>query len=173
MLQGLIDATGASNSAGPEAVAAAQKNADLLTARAGAGDPSAISSINRISAALQNPTGEIDIGAEESLLLLLLSFLGLGVQPVTRQMTAILFRIAGEGTDAGLVAVVESLQTFFGHKVSAANLLEDLTKSVNQMQVLRDLVKNNRMLLASANSARPEYERYAPEGWVLLVIFST
>ncbi|CAM6086709.1 unnamed protein product [Calypogeia fissa] len=119
--QGLIDATGAGNSAGPEAVAAAQKNADLLTARAGAGDPSAISSINRISAALQNPTAE--------------------------------------GTDAGLVAVVESLQAFFGHRVSAANLLEDVTKSVNQMQVLRDLVNNNRMLLGSANSARPEYER--------------
>ncbi|KAJ6684422.1 AUGMIN SUBUNIT 5 [Salix viminalis] len=41
----------------PEAVAAAEKNAALLTARAGARDPSAIPSICRVSAALQYPAG--------------------------------------------------------------------------------------------------------------------
>ncbi|BBN14348.1 HAUS augmin-like complex subunit 5 [Marchantia polymorpha subsp. ruderalis] len=122
--QGLLDAMGASNASGPEAVAAVHRNADLMTARAGAGDPSAISSINRINAALQSLSG-----------------------------------VAGEGADAGLVAVVESLQFFFRHKVSSANLLEDLAREVNQMQLLRDLVTSGRMLLAAANSSRPEYER--------------
>lgn len=42
---------------GPEAVAAAGKNADLLTARASSGDPSAIPSICRVSTALQHPAG--------------------------------------------------------------------------------------------------------------------
>ena len=46
---------GANGSTGPEAMAAAEKNAALLTARAGARDPSAIPSICRVSAALQYP----------------------------------------------------------------------------------------------------------------------
>ena len=50
---------GANGSTGPEAVAYAEKNAALLTARAGARDPSAIPSICRISAALQYPAGKI------------------------------------------------------------------------------------------------------------------
>ena len=49
---------GANGSTGPEAVAAAEKNAALLTARAGARDPSAIPSICRVSAAFQYPAGE-------------------------------------------------------------------------------------------------------------------
>lgn len=55
--QGLLESMGANGAMGPEAVAAAEKNATLLTARAGARDPSAIPSICRISAALQYPTG--------------------------------------------------------------------------------------------------------------------
>ncbi|CAF2089825.1 unnamed protein product [Brassica rapa] len=55
--QALLESMGANGSTGPEAVAAAEKNAALLTARAGARDPSAIPSICRISAALQYPTG--------------------------------------------------------------------------------------------------------------------
>ncbi|XP_047319748.1 AUGMIN subunit 5-like [Impatiens glandulifera] len=54
--QALLDSMGIS-STGPEAVATAEKNAALLTARAGARDPSAIPSICRISAALQYPAG--------------------------------------------------------------------------------------------------------------------
>lgn len=50
---------GANGLTGPEAVAYAEKNAVLLTARSGARDPSAIPSICRISAALQYPAGEI------------------------------------------------------------------------------------------------------------------
>lgn len=56
-LQALLDALGTNGSTGPEAIAAAEKNAALLTARAGARDPSAVPSICRISAALQYPAG--------------------------------------------------------------------------------------------------------------------
>ncbi|XP_075100522.1 AUGMIN subunit 5 [Nicotiana tabacum] len=55
--QALLESMGVSGSTGPEAVAAAEKNAAMLTARAGARDPSAIPSICRISAALQYPAG--------------------------------------------------------------------------------------------------------------------
>ncbi|KAK4359107.1 hypothetical protein RND71_021336 [Anisodus tanguticus] len=55
--QALLESMGVSGSTGPEAVAAAEKNAAMLTARAGAKDPSAIPSICRISAALQYPAG--------------------------------------------------------------------------------------------------------------------
>uniref|UniRef100_A0A1J3CT32 AUGMIN subunit 5 n=1 Tax=Noccaea caerulescens TaxID=107243 RepID=A0A1J3CT32_NOCCA len=55
--QALLESVGANGSTGPEAVASAEKNAALLTARAGARDPSAIPSICRISAALQYPAG--------------------------------------------------------------------------------------------------------------------
>lgn len=44
---------------GPEALAAAEKNAAMLTARAGARDPSAIPSICRVSAALQYRSGKL------------------------------------------------------------------------------------------------------------------
>ncbi|KAK3212270.1 hypothetical protein Dsin_016976 [Dipteronia sinensis] len=55
--QALLEAMGTNGSTGPEAVAVAEKNAALLTARAGARDPSAIPSICRVSAALQYPAG--------------------------------------------------------------------------------------------------------------------
>ncbi|KAM1713046.1 hypothetical protein ACFX12_023851 [Malus domestica] len=55
--QALLESMGTNGSTGPEAVAAAEKNAAILTAKAGARDPSAIPSICRISAALQYPGG--------------------------------------------------------------------------------------------------------------------
>ncbi|KAF8389904.1 hypothetical protein HHK36_024422 [Tetracentron sinense] len=55
--QALLESMGANGSTGAEAVAAAEKNAALLTARAGARDPSAIPSICRVSAALQYHAG--------------------------------------------------------------------------------------------------------------------
>lgn len=55
--QALLEAMGANGSTGPEAVAAAEKNAAILTAKAGARDPSATPSICRVSAALQYPGG--------------------------------------------------------------------------------------------------------------------
>ncbi|XP_043716579.1 AUGMIN subunit 5-like [Telopea speciosissima] len=55
--QALLESVGASGSTAPEAVATAEKNAALLTARAGAGDPSAIPSICRIAASLQHHAG--------------------------------------------------------------------------------------------------------------------
>ncbi|KAG2715418.1 hypothetical protein I3843_03G077600 [Carya illinoinensis] len=53
----LLESMGANGSTGPEAVAAAEKNAAILTAKAGARDLSAIPSICRVSAALQYPAG--------------------------------------------------------------------------------------------------------------------
>lgn len=50
---------GIGGATGPEAVVNAEKNAALLTARAGARDPSAIPSICRISAALQSHGGKL------------------------------------------------------------------------------------------------------------------
>lgn len=55
--QALLESMGVNGSTGPEAVAVAEKNAVVLTARAGARDPSAIPSICRVSAALQYPAG--------------------------------------------------------------------------------------------------------------------
>ncbi|GAB2288970.1 AUGMIN subunit 5 [Dionaea muscipula] len=55
--QGLLESMGVSGPPGPDTVAAAEKNASLLTARAGARDPSAIPSICRVSSALQHPRG--------------------------------------------------------------------------------------------------------------------
>jgi hypothetical protein len=45
--------------AGPESLAAVERTADLLTAKAGAKDPSAIPSICRINAVTQNISGII------------------------------------------------------------------------------------------------------------------
>ncbi|KMT18690.1 hypothetical protein BVRB_2g028150 isoform B [Beta vulgaris subsp. vulgaris] len=56
--QALLESMGASGSTGPEALAAVEKSAALLTARAGARDPSAIPSICRISAALHFPSDD-------------------------------------------------------------------------------------------------------------------
>jgi len=56
--QALLESMGSNGSTGPEVAAAAEKNAALLTARAGARDPSAIPSICRVSAALQYPAGK-------------------------------------------------------------------------------------------------------------------
>lgn len=61
---------GANGSTGPEAVATAERNAAVLTARAGARDPSAIPSICRISAALQYPAGDLSLSLRVSLLFL-------------------------------------------------------------------------------------------------------
>ncbi|KAK3011643.1 hypothetical protein RJ639_011317 [Escallonia herrerae] len=55
--QALLESMGANGSTVPEAVAAVEKSAAMLTARAGARDPSAIPSICRVSAALQYPAG--------------------------------------------------------------------------------------------------------------------
>ncbi|XP_047049873.1 AUGMIN subunit 5-like [Lolium rigidum] len=51
--QALLEAVGSNGATGSEALAAAEKHAAMLTARAGARDPSAIPSICRISTALQ------------------------------------------------------------------------------------------------------------------------
>lgn len=71
LVQALLEAMGSSGSSGQEAVANAEINAAILTARAGARDPSAIPSICRVSAALQYPAGEyinIFVAPKDSLL---------------------------------------------------------------------------------------------------------
>ncbi|KAJ4811024.1 AUGMIN subunit 5 [Rhynchospora pubera] len=55
--QALLEAFGANGASGAEAFAAAEKSATVLTARAGARDPSAIPSISRISATLRQNSG--------------------------------------------------------------------------------------------------------------------
>lgn len=55
--QALVESMGTNASTGPEAVATAERHAAVLTARAGARDPSAVPSVCRISAALQYPAG--------------------------------------------------------------------------------------------------------------------
>eukprot|EP00250_Pteridium_aquilinum_P000743 c10900_g1_i1 orf=227-2737(+) len=122
--QALLDSMGAGGASGPESLAAAETNADLLTAKAGAKDPSAIPSICRINAATQHITGY-------------------------------------DGPDVGLSTVVESLRFVFSPCSSPACLLEDLAKSMRQIQTSRYLVGNGRLLLSAANSSRPEHERNA------------
>lgn len=58
VVQAMLDAMGASTSGGAEAVAVAERHADTLTARAGSGDPSAIATVCRVSAALHHIPGE-------------------------------------------------------------------------------------------------------------------
>lgn len=58
LVQALLEAMGASGPPGQEAVTNAEVSAAILTARAGARDPSAIPSICRVSAALQYPACE-------------------------------------------------------------------------------------------------------------------
>ncbi|KAL9689570.1 hypothetical protein QQ045_009957 [Rhodiola kirilowii] len=60
--QALLESMGASGSTTLDVIAAAEKNATILTARAGSRDPSAIPSICRISAALQYPADGSDVG---------------------------------------------------------------------------------------------------------------
>lgn len=51
---------GAGTTAGAEAIAAAEKNADVLAARAAIGDPSAFPSIYRIPAAMLYTSGMVE-----------------------------------------------------------------------------------------------------------------
>ncbi|KAJ0564245.1 AUGMIN subunit 5 [Helianthus annuus] len=63
--QALLESLNPNSCTGPEQVSVTEKNADLLTARAGSGDPSAIPSICRVASALQYPAGSE--GSEASL----------------------------------------------------------------------------------------------------------
>ncbi|KAJ4747624.1 AUGMIN subunit 5 [Rhynchospora pubera] len=65
--QALLEAFGANGASGAEAFAAAEKSATVLTARAGARDPSAIPSISRISATLRQNSGTGTEGADSAL----------------------------------------------------------------------------------------------------------
>lgn len=58
--QGLLEGMMTNTAGGAEAIAAAERSADLLTARAASGDPSAIPSICRISAATHYSSGILE-----------------------------------------------------------------------------------------------------------------
>ncbi|XP_024545326.1 AUGMIN subunit 5 [Selaginella moellendorffii] len=122
--QALVEAMGISSMLGPEAIAAAERNADMVAARAGAGDPSAMASICRIAAASQYSQG-------------------------------------AEAQDAGMIAIVEALRFCLKPCSSPASLLENLARSINLVQTLRDLVGSGRALLTAANISRPDYEKTA------------
>lgn len=57
MPQAILDAKGANTNGRAEVVAFVERQADMLTLRAGSGDPSAVPTICRISAALKYPPG--------------------------------------------------------------------------------------------------------------------
>ncbi|EFJ14451.1 hypothetical protein SELMODRAFT_120434 [Selaginella moellendorffii] len=122
--EALNEAVGISSMLGPEAIAAAERNADMVAARAGAGDPSAMASICRIAAASQYSQG-------------------------------------AEAQDAGMIAIVEALRFCLKPCSSPASLLENLARSINLVQTLRDLVGSGRALLTAANISRPDYEKTA------------
>ncbi|XP_024384467.1 AUGMIN subunit 5 isoform X1 [Physcomitrium patens] len=122
--QALLDTRGVATNAGTEAVVAAERHADMLTVRAGAGDPSAVPTICRISAALKYTPG-------------------------------------ADTVDPSLASILESMRFFLRPGGSPGTVLEDLAKTLNRVQTLRDLVGNGRGLIAEADASRPEYERTA------------
>ncbi|KAG0559122.1 hypothetical protein KC19_10G080700 [Ceratodon purpureus] len=124
--QAILDARGANTNGGAEAVAVAERQADMLTLRAGSGDPSAVPTICRISAALKYPPGP-------------------------------------EARDPGLALILDSMRFFLRPGCSPGTVLEDLTKTLNRVQTLRDVMGNGRGLIAAANASRPDYERTATQ----------
>ena len=66
---------------------------------------------------------------------------------------------SGDVGDAGLAQTVESLRLFFWLGGTSANLIEDLTKEVNQMQTLKGLLKTRRGLLDTTKTTIPKYKR--------------
>ncbi|KAJ6936427.1 hypothetical protein NC652_011210 [Populus alba x Populus x berolinensis] len=147
--QALLESMGSNGSTGPEAAAAAEKNAALLTARAGARDPSAIPSICRVSAALQYPAGKFLLFYRRVPLkgfLLCKRFLDL-VAPGL------------EGLDAGLASVLESLEFCLKLCGSEASVLEDLAKAINLVHIRHDLVESGHAVLNHAYRSQQEYER--------------
>ncbi|KAI8541767.1 hypothetical protein RHMOL_Rhmol08G0087900 [Rhododendron molle] len=162
--QALLESMGANGSTGPEAVAAAEKSAALLTARAGARDPSAIPSICRISAALQYPAGNLvyNLSSEGDRVCM-------EQQCLTMKETfSIKFNVwtgvdgaftGLETSDAGLASVLESLDFCLKLRGSEASVLEDLAKAINLVHIRRDLVESGHALLNHAYRAQQEYER--------------
>lgn len=62
--------------------------------------------------------------------------------------------------DPSLASILESMRFFLRPGGSPGTVLEDLAKTLNRVQTLRDLVGNGRGLIAEADASRPEYERY-------------
>ncbi|XWS36860.1 hypothetical protein CRYUN_Cryun20dG0121700 [Craigia yunnanensis] len=153
--QALLESIGANGSTGPESVAKAEKNAALLTARAGARDPSAIPSICRVSAALQYPAGEFCSPMKQarfiSGMVLVWNRLGYCVEGCLIDSL--------EGSDAGLASVLESLEFCLKLRGSEASVLEELAKAINLVHIRQDLVESGHALLNHAYRAQQEYAR--------------
>uniref|UniRef100_A0A0E0ERU1 AUGMIN subunit 5 n=1 Tax=Oryza meridionalis TaxID=40149 RepID=A0A0E0ERU1_9ORYZ len=187
--QALLEALGSNGATGSEAVAAAEKHAALLTARAGARDPSAVPSICRISTALQYNSGKFTAvvivvsSRKKSVIMILYNMLSqsvfhlvemvvssswLGYEALsqieyTHMLTVSLLTVSPgtEGTDSGLASVLNSLEFCLKPCGSEASILEDLSKAINLVHTRRNLVENDRVLLNRAHRAQQEYERVA------------
>lgn len=68
--------------------------------------------------------------------------------------------VGAEAADPGLAMILDSMRFFLRPGGSPGTVLEDLAKTLNRVQTLRDLIGNGRGLIAAANASRPEYERY-------------
>ncbi|KAF1888663.1 hypothetical protein Lal_00036702 [Lupinus albus] len=171
--QALLEAMGVSGPPGQEAVANAEINAAILTARAGARDPSAIPSICRVSAALQYHAGRSTMEAIYLLWRLMercrrkqmdlhMVFIDLekAYDKVPMEVLWKSVKKKGlEGSDAGLASVLESLEFCLKLRGSEASVLEDLLKAINLVHIRRDLVQSGHALLNHAYCVQQEYER--------------
>ncbi|KAL3636532.1 AUGMIN subunit 5 [Castilleja foliolosa] len=128
--QALLESMGANGSIGPDAVAAAERNAAAVTARAGARYPSAFPSICRISAALQYPAVEIFFPP-------LFRWSGCWFSISSSRVYGVLLKLRG----------------------SKACVLEELTKAIDLVHVRRNLVESGHALLNHAHRAQQEYDR--------------
>lgn len=157
-----MEARGANPNGGAEAIASAERQADMLTLRAGSGDPSAVPTINRVSAAFRTyPPGMImQNTCFQSCILEFASNLHLDITILFLQWNGSM-AVGVEAADPGLALILDSMRFFLRPGGSPGTVLEDLAKTLNRVQTLRDLMGNCRGLIAAANASRPEYERYA------------
>ncbi|KAF3772491.1 AUGMIN subunit 5 [Nymphaea thermarum] len=64
-----------------------------------------------------------------------------------------------EGSDAGLVSVLESLEFCLKLWSFVASVLEDLSNAINRVHIYQDLINSGRSLLNHSYRAKQEYER--------------
>ncbi|KAJ6804230.1 AUGMIN subunit 5 [Iris pallida] len=143
--QALLEAMGPNGATGPEALVAAEKSAALLTARAGARDPSAIPSICRVSAALQYP-----VGAEGS---------DVGLASVLESLE---FCLKPQGSEA---SILEQLSKAINLIHTRRNLVDNdrvLLKHAHRVQQEYERMANYCLKLA-ADQEKVVTERWLPE----------
>ena len=65
-----------------------------------------------------------------------------------------------EGSDAGLVSVLESMEFCLKLRGSEASVLDELAKAIHLVHIRRDLVESGHSLLNHAYHTQQDYERY-------------